>query len=209
MHNKIDAIEKRYTSLAEDNCCLSCGKALEHSEVREGDRCLDIGSGRGRDVIRMAEKAGKTGFAYGLDISEGMIEKACKTAGLLGVGNVEFIKSEIETIPIEDNSINLVISNCVINHASDKSRVWKEIFRVLKEGGCFTVSDIYSTEPVPAEYADDPQAVAECWAGAVTKDKYLEILNDAGFKKIEIIEESKPYPKGKIMTSSFTIRGFK
>ena len=203
----IQAIDSRYSELAESQCCLSCGGAINHSAVREGEYFLDLGSGRGTDVIRLAQETGPKGKAYGLDVSDGMLEKARKTAAKLGIGNAEFLKSELEHIPLPAQHIDCVISNCTINHASDKKAVWSEIFRVLKKGGRFVVSDIYSSEPVPAEYANNPQAIAECWAGSVTKDVYLQTLESCGFSDIEIIEESKPYEKGKIMVSSFTVQG--
>lgn len=209
MNTEIKAIDKRYSALAGQDCCLSCGKALEKAAVSEGDICLDLGSGRGTDVIRMAEMAGVGGFAYGLDISDGMLEKAAKTAEMLGVKNVKFLKSQLEQIPLETSIVDVVISNCTLNHASDKKKVWKEIYRVLKPDGLFTVSDIYSTAPVPEKYANDPQAVAECWAGAVTRQEYFNILEEAGFRSVEILEESAPYPKGEIEVASFTIRGYK
>ncbi len=209
MNTKIDAINARYSKLAEETCCLSCGGAIERVVVKEGFICLDLGSGRGTDVLRMAEDAGERGFVFGLDISQGMIEKSRKTAEKLGVKNVEFICSELENIPVADNTVDVVISNCTINHASDKEKVWSEIYRVLKKGGGFVVSDIYSDKPVPAEYAQDPVAVSECWGGAIVKDKYLEILEKSGFTDIRILEESLPYKKGKINVSSFTIQGKK
>ncbi|PKL35195.1 MAG: methyltransferase type 11 [Spirochaetae bacterium HGW-Spirochaetae-1] len=202
-------INKRYSSLAESNCCLSCGGAINYTNAQTGEICLDMGSGRGNDVLRLADMTGPDGFVYGLDVSDGMIEKARKNAEKFDVNNVRFLQSELEIIPVADDHLDLVISNCTINHARDKNRVWKEIFRVLKPGGRFVVSDIYSSEPVPEEHRNDPVAVAECWAGSVTRDEYMEQLRDAGFDNIEIIEESAPYPKGKIEVSSFTIRGYK
>ena len=198
-------IEIRYSELATDDCCLSCGGAINHGKAQAGEVCLDIGSGRGTDVLRLAEEVGETGFAYGVDISDGMLKKAAKNAKKLGVENVKFIKSSIEVIPLEDKSVNLIISNCTINHATDKKAVWSEIHRVLKNGGRFVVSDIYSTSEVPEEYRNDPEAVAECWAGSTTKDEYFQILEAAGFDRVDIIEESKPYPKGKIECISWTI----
>lgn len=200
-------INKRYSSLAEDSCCLSCGGAINYSKAQTGEVCVDLGSGRGTDVLRLAEEVGETGFVYGIDISDGMIKKAESTATKFGSRNVKFIKTELESIPIEDKTVDLVISNCTINHASDKQRVWNEIARILKRGGRFVVSDIYSSKPVPEEYRNDPQAVAECWAGAVTRDEYMNHLNKAGFTQIDILEESTPYAKGKIEVSSFTIYG--
>jgi arsenite methyltransferase len=200
-----EQIQIRYTKLAEDSCCLSCGSAIEYAEPREGEVCVDLGSGRGIDALRMAEKVGNGGFVYGVDVSDGMIEKAEKNAAKLGIQNVKFIKSELEDIKIDDETIDLIISNCTINHALDKRKVWSEIERILRKGGRFVVSDIYSTAEVPEVYRTDPAAVAECWAGAVTKQEYLETLFNAGFKSIEILEESAPYPKGSIEVVSFTI----
>ncbi|HBH84080.1 MAG TPA: methyltransferase type 11 [Bacteroidales bacterium] len=200
-------INSRYSELAESSCCLSCGGAINYSEPLPGEVCVDLGSGRGTDVIRLAEKVGEEGFVYGIDISEGMIRKAVSTAERLGAKNVRFIQSPLEKLNLDDKVADLVISNCTINHADDKQVVWNEIFRILKKGGRFVVSDIYSSEPVPEEYRNDPVAVSECWAGSVTRTEYLEQLKNAGFTDIRIIEESKPYVKGKIMVSSWSIAG--
>lgn len=202
-------IDKRYSELAESECCLSCGGAIKHADIQEGEICVDLGSGRGTDVIRMAEKAGIKGLAYGIDISGGMIRKSIETAERLNVKNARFISCPLENLTIENNSADVVISNCTINHSSDKQKVWNEIYRVLKKGGRFIISDIYSSAPVPEEYRNDPAAVAECWAGSVTKGEYLNHIENAGFSYIKVIEESKPYEKGKIMVSSWTIEGKK
>lgn len=205
-----EQIQVRYSLLAEDdNCCLSCGGAIDYSKAQPGEIGVDLGSGRGTDVLRLAEEVGESGFVYGIDVSEGMLKKAEKNARKLGVENVQFLKSELEDIKLETNTANLVISNCTINHASDKFKAWSEIERILKNSGRFVVSDIYSIGDVPKEYKNDPQAVAECWAGATTKENYLKTLNLVGFKNIEIIEESSPYKKGKIEVVSFTITGKK
>ncbi|HEY9125039.1 MAG TPA: methyltransferase domain-containing protein [Bacteroidales bacterium] len=198
-------INKRYSELAKSDCCLSCGGAINYSEVKPGEVCVDLGSGRGTDVIRLAESVGQNGFVYGIDISDGMIEKAIDTAKRLNVTNVKFVRSELEKIALDDAVADLVISNCTINHASDKQMVWNEIYRILKKGGRFVVSDIYSTSPVPDEYRNDPVAVSECWAGSVTRDEYLSQLENAGFSSVNIIEESAPYDKGKIKVVSWTI----
>jgi arsenite methyltransferase len=202
-------INKRYSELAASECCLSCGGAINYAEAQPNEVCVDLGSGRGTDAIRLAEAVGKDGFVLGIDISDGMIEKAFKTAESLGVTNVDFIKSSLEHIKLKDNLADLVISNCTINHASDKQAVWNEIFRILKKGGRFVISDIYSTSPVPDEYKNDPEAIAECWAGSVTRQEYLKQLENAGFKTINILEESAPYEKGKIKVASWTIAGKK
>lgn len=198
-------INKRYSELADSSCCLSCGGAMNYSEARPGEVCVDLGSGRGTDVLRLADSVESNGYVYGIDISDGMIEKAKSTAARLGTTNVEFIQSPLEKINLNDNIADLIISNCTINHASDKQAVWNEVYRILKTGGRFVVSDIYSLEPVPSEYRNDPAAIAECWAGSVTRDEYLAQLSVAGFPSVKIIEESAPYEKGKVQVSSWTI----
>ena len=127
------------------------------------------------------------------------------TAERLGITNVNFIQSPLEKIKLSDNIADLVISNCTINHASDKQAVWDEIFRILKIGGRFVISDIYAINPIPEEFRNDPVAISECWAGSVTRDEYLQQLKDAGFNSVKIIEESDPYDKGKVKVSSWTI----
>jgi ubiquinone/menaquinone biosynthesis C-methylase UbiE len=205
----ISEINKRYSLLAESSCCLSCGGAVNYSKPLPGEICVDLGSGRGTDVFRMADEVGETGFSFGVDISDGMIEKANRTREKLGIKNVAFIRSELEKIDLPDETANLVISNCTINHATDKDAVWHEIFRILKPGGRFVISDIYASAPVPQEYRNDPVAVSECWAGAVTRKEYLDTVSSAGFTPMTILEESIPYPKGKIMVSSITLQGTK
>jgi arsenite methyltransferase len=202
-------INKRYSVLADSDCCLSCGGAANYANVSAGEVCVDLGSGRGTDVLRLADTVGPGGFVYGIDISDGMIDKAQQTAKNLDVKNVRFIQSQLEKIDIPENSVDIVISNCTINHASDKQLVWNEIFRILNKGGRFVVSDIYATCPVPDEYKNDPVAISECWAGAVTRTEYFNNLESAGFSSVKILEESDPYNKGKIMVSSFTIAGKK
>jgi arsenite methyltransferase len=206
---ELTEINKRYSELAESDCCLSCGGAINHSDTSPGEVCVDLGSGRGTDVMRLAEKVGPSGFVYGVDISDGMIRKACDTAERLGIKNVRFLQSPLEKLGLDDNLANLVISNCTINHSEDKQVVWDEIFRILKKGGRFVVSDIYSALPVPAEYRNDPVAVSECWAGSVTRTEYLDQLYKAGFTSVTVIEESSPYEKGKVMVASWTISGLK
>jgi len=203
------SINIRYSSLAEQSCCLSCGGALNYAKPVAGECCIDLGSGRGTDVLRMAEEVGEKGFVYGVDISEGMLETARKNAAKLGIDNVSFVHSDLESIAIPDRIADLVISNCTINHATDKTRVWREVYRILKPGGRIVVSDIYAVSPIAAEYRTDPVAVSECWAGAVTREEYLITLQETGFINIQVIEESKPYQKGLAEVASFTIFGIK
>ncbi len=198
-------ITGRYTALANDSCCLSCGGAVDKSEAKLNEVCIDLGSGRGTDVLRLVEEVGEAGFVYGVDVTEEMIRKATATASKMGVENVKFVLADLEQIPLESEIADLIISNCTLNHVSNKTKVWAEIYRLLKNGGRFVISDIFSNEPVPEEYANDPVAVAECWAGSITKSEYLTIIKNTGFKDFRIMEETQPYPKGKIEVSSFTI----
>lgn len=204
-----EAINERYTSLSETSCCLSCGGAINHAKPQPGETCVDLGSGRGNDVIRLAEEIGENGFVFGIDISEGMIAKANATLEKFEVQNARILKAELESLPLRDDSIHLVISNCTINHASDKPAVWGEVYRILKSGGRFVVSDIYAVQPIAEKYMNDPAAVAECWAGSVTRAEYLTMLEKAGFSDIKIFEESEPYAKGQAEVASFTISGYK
>ncbi|MBK8807742.1 MAG: methyltransferase domain-containing protein [Bacteroidales bacterium] len=167
-------IEIRYSELSQDDgCCLSCGGAINYSEPQIGEICVDLGSGKGTDVIRLAQKVGSSGHVYGIDIADGMLEKARKNAEKLNVKNVTFLKTDLHNLQLPNNTANLVISNCTINHAENKQTVWNEIYRILRKGGRFVVSDIYSSVPVPVEFKNDLVAVSECWAGAVTKQEYL------------------------------------
>jgi arsenite methyltransferase len=204
-----EEINIRYSELAESSCCLSCGGAVNYAKPAKGEVCIDLGSGRGTDAIRMADSVGPEGAVFGIDISEGMIKKSNDTVNRLGVGNVKFIQSTLEKINLESNTADLVISNCTINHSEDKQAVWNEVFRILKSNGRFVVSDIYALNTIPEEYSKDPAAISECWAGSVTRDVYLKHLESAGFTSIAILEESKPYAKGKADVVSWTITGEK
>jgi ubiquinone/menaquinone biosynthesis C-methylase UbiE len=203
--NQFAEINKRYSELSETECCLSCGNAINLAVAKKGEVCVDLGCGKGTDVIRLAEIVGAEGFVYGIDISDGMLEKAQKNAEKFNVKNVSFIKTDLENIKINDSKVDLIISNCTINHASDKDIVWKEMYRILKPGGRVVVSDIYSSAEVPAEYKNDPVAISECWGGSVTKDTYIQTIKNSGLINFTLLEESKPYPKGKIEVSSFTV----
>lgn len=204
-----EVVGDRYDELANSTCCLSCGGALGKSNPQKGEVCIDLGSGRGTDVFKLAKAVGPTGLACGIDLSDGMLAVAKTTALELSIENVVFVKSEFEKIALIGNSANLIISNCAINHAQDKNAVWREIFRILKPGGRFVVSDIYALNPVARQYCEDAAAIAACWGGAVEKKSYLNAIAQSGFEQVAILEESKPYQKGPIEVASFTIRGQK
>lgn len=203
------AIKKRYDELSSEDCCLSCGKALSYAEILPGQVCVDLGSGKGHDVLRMALLTGEEGRVIGIDLSDGMITAAMENAKRLQITHVDFIKSPLEQLSLHDELADVVISNCTINHSLEQGKVWQEIGRILKPGGHFAISDIYALQKVPAKYVSDPVAVSECWAGAVTLEEYLQNILKAGFTDLEMLEESKPYQKGEIEVASFTIRGTK
>lgn len=201
------AIDERYSSLAEQACCLSCGGAAGRIDAKPGEVCVDLGSGRGTDALALAEKVSPEGHVYGVDVAAGMVQKARRTAEKMGVRNITFVQCTLEHLDVPAAVADWVTSNCTINHASDKAAVWREIARILKRGGHFVVSDIYAISEVPVEYRTDPHAVAECWAGAVTKSEYLAQVEAAGLVDVTIVEESAPYEKGKISVASFTLSG--
>ena len=202
-------IQVRYAAEAETSCCLSCGGALEKGDPQPGEVVVDLGSGRGNDVIKAGLQVGPEGKAYGIDFTEDMIHTARKNAEKLKAINSTFLLGEIDDIPLEDNIADLIVSNCTINHAKNKSLVYKEIYRILKPGGRFVVSDVIATEKLPPEVVADPEAWAGCYGGAIPKDEYFQSVSEGGFDNIEILEESEPYDKQGVMVQSLTIRSHK
>ncbi len=154
--------------------------------MRPGEIVLDLGSGGGIDVLLSAKRVGPTGKAYGLDMTDEMLALARENQRKAGVQNVEFLKGEIENIPLPENSIDVVISNCVINLSADKDRVLREAFRVLKPGGRFAVSDVVVRGPVPADIRKNVELWVGCVAGAMDESDYRAKLAAAGFEAIEI-----------------------
>jgi arsenite methyltransferase len=177
---------------AEANMGLSCGNPTATAHLREGEVVVDLGSGGGLDIFLAAQKVGPTGKAIGIDMTPEMIElarrNAAKANGGAGYQNVEFHLATIDSLPLGDNSVDCVISNCVINLAPDKDAVFREIARVLKPGGRLAVSDIALKQPLPAELGEDIMAYVGCIAGAIHIDEYKRGLADAGFSAVEVIE---------------------
>ncbi len=165
---------------------LGCGNPTALAELRAGERVLDLGSGGGIDVLLSARRVGPTGFAYGLDMTDAMLELAERNRAEAGVENVRFLKGEIEAIPLPDNAVDVVISNCVINLSADKGQVLREAYRVLAPGGRFAVSDVVFLGQFPQEIRADLEAWAGCIAGALEEDTYRHLLNEAGFVDIDI-----------------------
>ena len=165
---------------------LGCGNPTALAELKPGETVLDLGSGGGIDVLLSARRVGPTGKAYGLDMTDEMLAVAEENKRKSGLENVEFLKGEIEHIPLPDNSVDVIISNCVINLSGDKDRVIREAFRVLKPGGRFAVSDVVVRGDVPAAIRKSMELWVGCVAGALGDDEYVAKLAKAGFDKITI-----------------------
>ncbi len=171
---------------------LGCGNPTALAQLRPGEVVLDLGSGGGIDVILSARRVGPTGKAYGLDMTDEMLALANENKRKAGIENVEFLRGEIEHIPLPDNSVDVVISNCVINLSADKDRVMRETFRVLKPGGRFAVSDVVTRGEMPEEIRKSVMLWVGCVAGALEENEYRSKLAAAGFEGIEV-EETRVY----------------
>jgi ArsR family transcriptional regulator len=176
------------------NLGLGCGNPTGMAEIKEGETVLDLGSGAGFDCFLAAKKVGKTGKVIGVDMTEEMVKRARENAKKQGYDNVEFKLGDIEDLPIEDNSIDVVISNCVVNLTPDKLKVFKEVYRVLKKGGRMYISDIVLLENLTKEQKENEELIAGCVGGALLKDDYLKIIKDAGFE-VRILSEDKDISK--------------
>ena len=165
---------------------LGCGNPTALATLTPGETVLDLGSGGGIDVLLSAKRVGPTGFVYGLDMTDEMLELAEKNRREAGVQNVKFLKGNIEEIPLPDSSVDVVISNCVINLASDKGAVLREAFRVLRPGGRFAVSDVVVEGELPLAVQRDMEAYVGCISGALEINDYIRLLNEAGFTNASI-----------------------
>ena len=183
---------------------LGCGNPTALAELKPGETVLDLGSGGGIDVLLSARRVGPTGKAYGLDMTDEMLALARENQRKAGAENVEFLKGEIEAIPLPDNSVDVIISNCVINLSGDKDRVLREAFRVLKPGGRFAVSDVVTRGAVPEQLRRDMLLWVGCIAGALEENEYRAKLKAAGFAAIGIeptrvyhVEDAREFLRGK------------
>ena len=165
---------------------LGCGVPTEFAGIKKGDTVVDLGSGAGNDIFVARALTGNEGHLIGIDFTESMIEKAKKNNAKIGFGNVEFKLGEIENIPLNDNSADVVISNCVLNLVPDKRTAFNEINRILKPGAHFCVSDIVIKGSLSPEFKKSAELYAGCVSGAVSQDEYLKIISDAGFVNVEI-----------------------
>lgn len=184
-----------------------CGSPVTLAELREGEIVLDLGSGGGIDVFLAAQKVGPRGRAIGVDMTEAMVERARTSAQKMGITNVGFLLGEIESLPLDDASVDVVISNCVINLVPDKAKAFSEAFRVLKPGGRLIVSDMVARGRVAEVLKGDLSAWASCLAGAIEDREYLRGISEAGFERVEILAHSPiPEPAG---FYSVTVQGYK
>lgn len=170
---------------------LGCGLPTEFAKIKEGDVVIDLGSGAGNDAFIAANETGPTGKVIGIDFTPAMIEKARYNAGVRGIGHVEFIQGDIENMPVPATIADVVVSNCVLNLAPHKDTVFKEIFRVLKFGGHFSISDIVLEGTLPPSIREAAEMYAGCVSGAITKTEYLGLIEKNGFTNIIIQKEKK------------------
>ena len=168
---------------------LGCGIPTEHAGIKFGDTVVDLGSGAGNDAFVARAIVGETGKVIGIDMTEAMIEKANRNKSKLGFENVEFKLGDIENMPVENSTSDVVISNCVLNLVPDKEKAFKEIFRVLKPGGHFSVSDVVASGELPASIEAGAELYAGCVSGAIKKEEYLVIIEETGFENIKVQKE--------------------
>ena len=185
--------EELKTVPEEANLGLGCGNPVAIASLREGETVLDLGSGAGFDCFLAANRVGEKGRVIGVDMTPEMIEKARENARKGNYGNVEFRLGEIENLPVADNSADIVISNCVINLAPDKGKVFKEAYRALKPGGRLMVSDIVLLKELPDFIRNSIEAYVGCISGATLKDEYIGAIKKAGFQEVRIVDEI-PFP---------------
>jgi arsenite methyltransferase len=183
------------------NLGLGCGNPTALAALRKGEVVLDLGSGAGFDCFLAAKKVGKTGKVIGVDMTPEMLDKARENAEKGGYTNVEFRLGEIENLPVADNSVDIVISNCVINLSTDKRRVFNEAFRVLKSGGRFMVSDIVLLQELPQFIKNSVPGYVGCISGAILKEKYLDTVKQAGFLDVSVMDETS-FPVELILNDS-------
>jgi SAM-dependent methyltransferase len=206
---------------------LGCGLPTEYAGIETGHHVLDLGSGAGNDCFVARSIVGEEGKVVGIDFTDEMLKKANDNAKKLGYSNVSFLKGDIEDMPIDNNSFDVVISNCVLNLVPDKKKAFSEIFRVLKPGAHFSVSDVVLVGNLPAELQESAEMYAGCVSGAIQKEEYLNIIKESGFSSIEINKEKqidvprnilleylnedalKIYDESKVGIFSITVKGVK
>lgn len=199
------ASRARYATLASTCGSLSCGAALDHAAPAPGETVVDLGCGRGGDVLRAAERVGPTGLAIGVDLAEEMLAEAGRRTAL--ATNVRLVRSPLAPLALEPRCADVVVSNCAINHASDKEAVFREIHRVLRPRGRFVVSDVVAERELPESVRADPLAWAACYGGAIPEADYLAAARAAGLAGLTVLHRTEPYDKGGVRVRSLTLMG--
>jgi arsenite methyltransferase len=209
--------------VADADLGLGCGLPTEFAQIKEGDVVIDLGSGAGNDAFVARKIAGEKGKVIGIDFTEAMIARARDNAEKLGFNNVKFRQGDIESMPVTSNKADVIVSNCVLNLVPNKHKVFSEIYRVLKPGGHFSISDIVLEGPLPEKWKEVAELYAGCVSGAIQKSEYLGIIDEAGFKNVTIQkdktinipddilsaylsdDEINEYKKGKVRITSITV----
>ena len=202
-----DAYDEVEGVVADADLGLGCGLPVEHAGLLPGHTVLDLGSGAGMDVFVARRVVGDSGTVIGVDFSEAMVERARRNARELGYTNVRFVLGDIEQLPLADDSVDVVISNCVINLVPDKRAVYSEIYRVLRPGGHFAISDVVLTGFLPAKERQSVEAYVGCVAGAMEREEYMNVVGSVGFGDVAVVSERHiPEAQGAL---SVTVRGSK
>lgn len=202
------AVSARYAALACCSTSLSCGRALDHAAPTLGETVVDLGCGRGQDVVRAAGRVGPGGRAIGVDSTDAMLAQA-RGAVPPFVANAIFVKSDLAELDLPASVADVAISDCAINHARDKAAVYREIHRILRPGGRFVVSDVVAEEALPESVRNDPAAWAACYGGAIPELEYLAAIRAAGFEAVDVLARTDPYEKAGVRVRSLTVRGTK
>jgi SAM-dependent methyltransferase len=199
------AVSARYGALATSAGSLSCGGALDAAAPRAGETVVDLGCGRGGDVVRAAALVGAGGLAIGVDASEAML--AAARARVDGLPNVQLVRSDLAAVALPAERADVVVSNCAINHAPSKRAVFREVHRLLRPGGRFAVSDVVAERELPPEIRNDPAAWAACYGGAIPEPLYLEAIAAAGLEDVTVVRRTEPYVRGGARVFSITVQG--
>jgi len=184
---------------------MGCANLTTFYDFKPDSYILDLGCGNGNGTFRLRKSINESGFIYGLDLTEKMITKAKANNTF---DNVDFIKGDIHSLPFNKNYFNAIISNCVINHSLNKKQVFSEIYRVLKPGGYFLIGDVMAVEELPESVHNDPKAIADCYGGAILKTKYINTVNQLGFKNVQELS-SRQYYKNGFLLESIILKGVK
>ena len=197
--------DARYAALASGSDSLSCGDALAVAAPAPGETVVDLGCGRGGDLVRAAACVAPAGVAIGVDASEAMLEAA--RARVAGAARIRLVRGDLASVPLPAARADVVVSSCAVNHAPDKAAVYREIHRLLRPGGRFAVADVVSERPLPEPVRQDPAAWAGCYGGAIPEADYLDAVARAGFRDVRVVRRTPPYERGGVLVLSITVVG--